>query len=215
MSGELTRIRNLLGDLEEGPFLTLVEERLAAMDDPMAVVDACRDGMEIVGKRFADQEYFVSDLIVSAELFNSAMKILAPKLPAEKDGGSKTKVVVGTVQGDIHDIGKNIVVAMLRCNGFEVYDVGIDVPPKVFVDKVKETGATIVGLSGLLTVAFGSMEEVIKALDEAGLKDKVKVMIGGGMIDDFVRAKVGADAWGRDAMEAVRLTKSFSEAKVK
>lgn len=209
MASDLVRIKDLLADLEEGQFLSLVEERLQANEDPMAIVEACRDGMEIVGKRFADCEYFVSDLIVSAELFNSAMNILGPKLPAT-DSASRTKVVVGTVKGDIHDIGKNIVVAMLRCNGFEVYDVGVDVSTEAFINKVKETGATVLGLSGLLTVAFASMEEVIQRLEEAGLKDKVKVMIGGGMINDFVRDQVGADAWGHDAIEAIKLAESLS-----
>ena len=215
MPGELSRIKKLLGDLEEETLLTLVKERLAANDNPMAIVEACREGMDVVGERFGSQEYFVSDLIVSAELFNEVMNILAPKLPAGGSGGPVTKVVFGTVQDDVHDIGKNLVVAMLRCNGFEVYDVGIDAPARAFVDKVKETGATVVGLSGLLTAAFSSMEATIKALKDAGLRDKVKVMIGGGMVNDFVRVKVGADAWGRDAMEAVKLVKSFSEVKVK
>jgi methylmalonyl-CoA mutase cobalamin-binding domain/chain len=215
MSEELTRIKNLLADLEEETLMSLIEERVAANEDPMAIVEACREGMEVVGKRFASQEYFVSDLIVSAELFNNIMKIIGPRLTAKSDSELGAKVVFGTVEGDIHDIGKNLVTAMLRCNGFEVYDVGINVPPQVFVDKVKETGARVVGLSGLLTVAYPSMAATIKALAEAGLRDKVKVMVGGGMMDDFVCQQVGADAWGRDAMEAVRLTKSFTGEKVK
>ena len=210
MANELSKITNLLGDLEEEPLLALVKERMAANDDPMAIVEACRKGMQIVGERFTACEYFVSELIVSAELFNSVMKILGPKLSAGKAGKPKTKVVFGTAQGDVHDIGKNIAVAMLRCDGYEVYDVGTDVPPKVFVDKVKETGATIVGFSGLLTVAFSAMEATVKALKDAGLKNKVKVIIGGCMVNEFVRNQTGADAWGRDAMEAVKLTKSFS-----
>lgn len=214
MSNELARIKNLLGDLEEEPLLALVKERLAANDDPMAIIEACRDGMQVVGERFAAQEYFVSDLIASAELFNEVMNLISPRLPAGGDGVPKTKVVFGTVQGDIHDIGKNIVVSMLRCNGFEVHDVGVDVSPQVFVDKVRETGATVVGLSGLLTVAFPSMKDTIEALKNAGLRDKVKVMIGGGMVNEFVRDMVGADAWGRDAMQAVKLAKSFSKVKV-
>ena len=177
----------------------------------MAIVGACRDGMEVVGRRFSADEYYVSELIVSAELFNEVMKLLGPKLAATADGGPKIKVVMGTVKGDVHDIGKDIVVAMLRCNGFEVYDVGIDAAPEVFVNKVKETGAAVVGLSGLLTLAFGPMEDTVKALKAAGLK--ARVMIGGGMTNDMVREKVGADAWGHDAMEAVRLARSFSEVK--
>jgi methylmalonyl-CoA mutase cobalamin-binding domain/chain len=213
LSAELVKIKGLLGDLEEDRLLEAVKSCISAGDDPMAIVEACRDGMEEVGRRFSAEEYFVSELIVSAELFNSVMKVLGPGLAAASDGGPKTKVVIGTVKGDVHDIGKDIVVAMLRCNGFDVYDVGIDAAPQVFVDKVRETGAKVVGLSGLLTVAFASMENTIKALRDARLD--AKVMIGGGMTNDMVKEKVGADAWGHDAMEAVRLAKSFSEVKAK
>jgi methanogenic corrinoid protein MtbC1 len=213
VSATLIEIRKQLGELEEDKLLAAVQKSITAGDDPMSIVESCRAGMEEVGRRFSEKEYFVSELIVSAELFNSVMKILGPKLAASADGGPKTKVVIGTVKGDVHDIGKDIVVAMLRCNGFEVYDVGVDAPPQVFVDKVRETGAKVVGLSGLLTIAFGPMEDTIKALKAAGLK--AKVMIGGGMTDEMVREKVGADAWGHDAMEAVNLARKFSGVKTK
>ena len=134
---------------------------------------------------------------------------VTPLLAASEDEALKTKVVIGTVKDDIHDIGKDIVIAMLRCSGYEVYDLGINVPPEEFVNKVKETDAKIVGMSGLLTIAFSSMEETVKALKDAGLN--VKTMIGGGMTNDMVCEKVGADGWGRDAMEAVNLVKTFSE----
>lgn len=213
MSTELTKITTLLGDLEEEQLLQAVDDALSSGSDALSIVEACRDGMEEVGRRFSAEEYFVSELIVSAELFTSVMKNLGPRLEAASDGGPKTKVIIGTVKNDVHDIGKDIVVAMLRCNGFDVYDLGIDVPPQKFVEKVKETGATVVGLSGLLTVAFASMEETVKALRDAGLN--TKVMIGGGMTNEMVRDKVGADAWGHDAMEAVRLARSLSEVAVK
>jgi methylmalonyl-CoA mutase cobalamin-binding domain/chain len=209
MSDDLTRIATLLGDLEEDELLETVEQSLSAGVDPLAVVESCRNGMEIVGKRFSEEEYFVSELICSAELFQSVMDKVTPLLSASDDQGHKTKVVIGTVKDDIHDIGKDIVIAMLRCSGYEVYDLGINVPPEEFVNKVKETGAKIVGMSGLLTIAFSSMEETIKALKDAGLN--VKTMIGGGMTNDLVCEKVGADGWGRDAMEAVNMVKSFSE----
>ena len=209
MSDDLTRITVLLGDLEEDELLETVEESLSGGADPLAVVEACRAGMEVVGKRFSEEEYFVSELICSAELFQSVMEKVTPLLSASDDEGTKTKVVFGTVKDDIHDIGKDIVIAMLRCSGFEVYDLGINVPPEEFVNKVKETDAKIVGMSGLLTIAFSSMEETIKALKNAGLE--VKTMIGGGMTNDLVCEKVGADGWGRDAMEAVNMVKTFSE----
>ena len=209
MSTELARIEALLVDLDEEQLLEVVNNCLEAGDDPMEIVKACRGGMEEVGRRFSTQEYFVNELIVSAELFKSVMQVVGPRLAADESQGPKTKVVIGTVKDDIHDIGKDIVVSMLQCNGFEVYDLGINVPPQTFVDKVKETGAKVVGLSGLLTIAFASMEATIKALRKAA--PDVKVMIGGGMTDDMVCQSVGADAWGHDAVEAVTLAKSFSE----
>jgi methylmalonyl-CoA mutase cobalamin-binding domain/chain len=214
MSGELSKIKELMGDLDEDALLALVKKQLEKGEQPIAIIEACRDGMQIVGERFAAKEYFVSELIVSAEVFNEVMTIIGPRLKST-DGGPKIKVVFGTVKDDVHDIGKNLVVAMLRCNGFEVYDVGIDAPPQAFVDKVRETGATVVGLSGLLTVAFSSMKDTVEALKAAGLRDKVKVMIGGGMVNNFVCETVGADAWGRDAMEAVKLARSLAEVKAK
>lgn len=214
MTVELTRIKDLLGNLEEELLAAAVKERMAAGEDPMAIVEACRDGMGVVGERYSSGEYYVSDLIVSGELFNEVMKILGPGLLSGEDGGARTKVVFGTAHDDIHNIGKDIVVNMLRCNGFDVYDLGVDVPPEAFVNKVRETGATIVGISGLLTTAFASMEATIKALEEAGLHN-VKVIIGGGMVNDLVRAQVGADAWGRNPLEAIEFVKSCSEVKVK
>lgn len=211
MSVELARIKELLVNLEEALLLEAVRRSLLEGEDAMAIVEACRSGMEEVGRRFAAEEYFVSELIVSAELFTSVMTILGPGILTGGDGGHKTKVVIGTVKDDIHDIGKDIVVAMLRCDGFEVYDLGVNVPPHVFVDRVRETGARVVGLSGLLALAFPSMAETVKALRDAGLN--AKVMIGGGMTNEMVRDKVGADAWGHDAVEAVRLAKLFSEVK--
>jgi methanogenic corrinoid protein MtbC1 len=211
MPVNLKRVTTLLGDLEEDQLLEEVEKCLSAGADPMAVVEACRDGMEIVGKKFSEEEYFVSELIYSAELFTNVMKVVSPRLPASADSGQKIKVVFGTVRDDIHDIGKDIVIAMMRCSGFEVYDLGINVPPQVFVDKVKETGAGIVGMSGLLTIAYTSMGETIKALKAAGLN--VKTMIGGGMTNEMVCKKVGADGWGSSAMDAVTLVKKFAGVK--
>jgi 5-methyltetrahydrofolate--homocysteine methyltransferase len=207
---DLERITNLLGDLEVDSLPAAVEGAMAQGADPVAVLDAARAGMDIVGNRFAAQYYFVSELACSAELFNTVLDIIGPELVAKQGDATGPAVVLGTVQGDIHNIGKDLVRAMLAGNGFDVHDVGIDVPPQTFVDKVRETGATVVGLSGLLTVAFPKMEATIQALNDAGLRDRVKVMIGGGMVDEFIRRQVGADAWGKDAMEAVVLAKGFT-----
>ena len=167
---------------KEDKLLEAVGNCLSSGDEPMSIVEACREGMEEVGSRFAAGEFYVNELICSADLFGRVMKVLGPQLSARGSGATKGRVVIGTVKGDVHDIGKDIVVAMLRCNGFEVYDLGVNIPAQQFVDKVRETGAKVVALSGLLTLAFDGMEETVQALKAAGLHPKV--MIGGGMTNE-------------------------------
>ena len=201
-----------LADLKEKEALKIVEARLNAGEDPLKVLDDARKGMEIVGKRFADGEYFLTDLVYSGEILKAITEIVKPKLSKEKKAKRLGKVVIGTVAGDIHDIGKNIVVFMLEVNGFEVYDLGVDIPAQKFVEKLKETGALIVGLSGLLTLAFDSMKKTIQAIKDAGLKD-VKIMIGGGQTDEEIKEYTGADAYGKDAMAGLALAKKWAGAK--
>jgi methanogenic corrinoid protein MtbC1 len=198
-----------LADLKEKEALKIVEDRLNAKEDPLKILDDARKSMEIVGKRFSDGEYFIPDLMYSGEILKAITEMVKPKLA--KAAGSKKlgKVVFGTVAGDIHDIGKDIVVFMLDVNGFEVHDLGIDVPVQKFVDKIKETGAPIVGLSGFLALAFDSMKETVAAIEKAGLRGKVKIMIGGGQMSDEVKKYTGADAYGKDAMAGVNLAKKW------
>jgi 5-methyltetrahydrofolate--homocysteine methyltransferase len=166
--------------------------------------------MEIIGKRFEEGDCFVPELILAGEVMKEITAKVKPLMQEQTAGVNKLgKVIFGTVQGDIHDIAKDIVAFMLDINGFEVHDLGVDVPPAKFVDKVKETGAGIVGLSGFLTLAYDPMKETVAALKAAGLND-VKVMIGGGQIDDQIRVYTGADAYGRDAMTAVSLAKQWA-----
>ena len=206
MAGDLV---NLLADLKEQEALKVVKERLNKGEDALKILEDARKGMEIVGKRFAESQYFIPDLVYSGEILNAVSELVKPKLT--KAAGTKKlgKVVFGTVAGDIHDIGKDIVVFMLDVNGFEVYDLGVDVPVQKFVDKIKETGAPVVGLSGFLTLAFDSMKQTIEAIKSAGLRDKVKVMIGGGQITEEVRKYAGADAFGKDAMAGVSLAQKW------
>jgi len=201
-----------LADLKEKESLKIAGARLNAGEDPLKVLDDARKGMEIVGKRFADGEYFLTDLVYSGEILKAITEIVKPKLSKEKKAKRLGKVVIGTVAGDIHDIGKNIVVFMLEVNGFEVYDLGVDIPAQKFVEKLKETGALIVGLSGLLTLAFDSMKKTIQAIKDAGLKD-VKIMIGGGQTDEEIKEYTGADAYGKDAMAGLALAKKWAGAK--
>ena len=206
MSGELTKA---IAELEENEALRLTKEKLERGEEPRLILDDSRSGMEIVGKRFSEGTYFLPELIFSAEIFKEITKIVKPRLKKDASPKRLGKVIIGTVAGDIHDIGKDIVVFMLDVSGFEVFDLGVDVPPKKFVEKIRETNAPVVGLSGFLTLAFDSMKETVGAIKAAGLRDKVKIMIGGGQIDDEIRKYTGADAYGKDAMAAVSLAKTW------
>ena len=204
---------NTLADLKEQEVIKIVKDRLSTDEDPLKIMEDARKGMEIVGKRFSESEYFIPDLVYSGEILKAVTELVKPKLAKAAESKKLGKIVFGTVAGDIHDIGKDIVVFMLDVNGFEVHDLGVDVPVQKFVDKIKETGAPIVGLSGFLALAFDSMEETVEAIKAAGLRDKVKIMIGGGQITEEVRKYTGADAYGKDAMAGVTLAKKWASAK--
>jgi methanogenic corrinoid protein MtbC1 len=206
MSGELAK---LLSDLKEPEALEFVDKALSEGDDPEVLLGEAKEGMNIVGERFANETYFIPDLVFSGEILKGVVKRLEPHLKKGEAAERLGKVIIGTVAGDIHDIGKDLVVFMLDVNGFEVIDLGIDVPVQKFVDAIKETGSTVVGLSGFLTLAFDSMKETVEAIDKAGLRDKVKIMIGGGQINEQVRGFTGADAYGKDAVEAVKLARGW------
>lgn len=206
MAKDLT---NALADLKEQEALSIVEERLKKGDDPFKILEDARKGMEIVGKRFANSEYFIPDLLYSGEILKGVSELVKPKITQEGEVKKIGKVVFGTVAGDIHDIAKDIVVFMLDISGFEVYDLGVDVPKEKFVEKIKETGAPVVGLSGFLTLAYDSMKETVDAMKAAGIRDKVKVMIGGGQITEDIMKYAGADAYGKDAMDAVKFSKQW------
>jgi len=204
---------NSLADLKEEEVIKIVEDRLKAKEDPLKILEDARKGMEIVGQRFASSEYFIPDLVYSGEILKSVTELVKPKLTGVAESKKLGKIVFGTVAGDIHDIGKDIVVFMLDVNGFEVHDLGVDVPGQKFADKIKETDASIVGLSGFLTLAFDSMKHTVEAIQAAGLRDKVKIMIGGGQITEEVREYTGADAYGKDAMAGVTLAKEWAGVK--
>lgn len=205
MSGN---IAVLIAELEEDKTLAEVRKALDEGTDPFSLVEALREGMSVVGNRYEAKEYFLPDLILSAEIFKQSIALIEPHLKNES-ALSKGIVVIGTVQGDIHDIGKNIVATVLRCAGYEVHDLGVDVAPQAFVDKTRETKAGLVAMSGLLTLAFDSMKNTVDALAEAGLRNEVKVIIGGGPVNETVVKYSGADAYGRDPSEAVRLAEQF------
>jgi methanogenic corrinoid protein MtbC1 len=208
MSGDLTK---LLSDLKEKEALELVKKALGEGTDPMDLLGEAREGITVVGERFASGDFFIPELVYSGEILKEIVKLLEPHLGEEKGGTGERlgKVIIGTVAGDIHDIGKDLVVFMLDISGYEVVDLGIDVPVQKFVDAIKENGSKVVGLSGFLTLAFDSMKETIDAIRDAGLREDVRIMIGGGQIDDQVMRYTGADAYGSDAMQAVKLTQGW------
>jgi len=173
-----------------------------------AVTDGMAKGMEIIGEKYEKGEYFLAELIMAGETMKEGMKVLEPYL---KVGDVKKigNVVIGTVRGDLHDIGKNVVVTLLNAAGFDVIDLGVDVSPEKFVEAVKNNNPNIVGMSALLTTTMIEMEDVIKALKDAGLRDKVKIIIGGAPITQEYAEKIGADAAARDAVEGVNICKSW------
>jgi methanogenic corrinoid protein MtbC1 len=187
-----------------------VKEAIKSGEDPFAILTACREGMEEVGKRFETGEFFLSELIYSAEVFKQAGDILEPRLLeglAEAD--SRGAVVFGTPLGDIHDLGKNLVITLMRSQGFTIHDLGVDVPPRRFIDEIQRTDAPILAMSALITPAFVSMKEVISLLEEKGLRERTLVIIGGGVTTEFARQEMGADAQTLDPTEAIQLCKEY------
>jgi len=200
---------DLIVDLSEKEAIDLVQKKIDAGEDPLKILEQIRIAMAKVGEKFENKEFFLPDLIMSGEILRRITEVIEPKLTSGGKVQSIGKVVLGTVFGDIHDIGKDIVKFMLETNGFEVYDLGVSVPKEKFVKKIKEVNAKIVGLSGFLTLAYDSMKETIEEIKKAGLREKTKIMIGGGQMNEDVRKYVGADSYGKDAIEAVALAKEW------
>lgn len=196
-------------NMKEDEAVSITNELIEGGGDPVKILDACREAVGIVGKRFEEGTYFLPELIMAGEMLSEISKIVKPKLQGTQESKKAGKVLIGTVEGDIHDIGKDIVTFMLDVSGFDVLDLGIDIPPAKFVEAIKDFQPEVVGLSGFLTLAFDSMVETVKAIKDAGLRDKVKIMIGGGQIDEVIKEYTGADAYGLDAMAAVNLTKEW------
>jgi len=201
-----------LADMNEDDAFALAKKMLLEEGaNPIRVLELCREAMDVVGKRFEQGEYFLPELVLAGEMLENIGAIAKPLIKQGPGGEPKklAKVLIGTVHGDLHDIGKNIVTFMLDINGFEVKDIGIDVPVKTFLDEINDFKPDVVGLSGFLTLAFDSMKETIAAIQDAGLRDKLKIMIGGGQVDEAVRSYTGADAYGTNAIEAVSLCRNW------
>ena len=203
------RLVNAISDMQEEEAIRLVKEMLDSGTSPQEILDASREAMTIVGNRYERKEYFLPELIIAGDLLKEIGALVKPRLKAAGAGKTLGKVLLGTVAGDIHDIGKDVVGFLLDVNNFEVKDIGVDVPAEVFVEKVREFKPNVVGMSGFLTQAFDQMKRTVAALQDAGLRKGVKIMIGGAIMDATVAQYVGADAYGADATAAVKLAKSW------
>jgi dimethylamine corrinoid protein len=196
-----------VGDLEEDKALILVQDKLAKGETALAILEELQAGMGIVGERFESGEYYLSELIYAADIFKKASAPLQEELKsvAQKTLGT---LVLGTVKNDIHDFGKDIVATVMSSNGIKVIDLGVNVEHQAFVDAIKESGATLVGLSCLLTTVFEDMKETIQAIKDAGLRDEVTILIGGGPVDEATKQFVGADYYCKTAQDGVIAAKS-------
>lgn len=206
---DLTELTRSMADLDKKRVLGLVEEKLKGGILPLEIVKELNDGMIEVGNRFTACEYYISELMFSSHIYKEIMTTLEPLLGQAEPSKTVGTVVIGTVKGDIHDIGKNIVVTLMRNAGFKVIDLGVDVPADRFVETLKETGAKVVALSCLLNLAIMEMKNVVDALIAAGTRNKIKVIIGGQPIDDKICEYIGADYYGVDAPAGVRFCKEI------
>ncbi|MFB0537206.1 MAG: B12-binding domain-containing protein [Anaerolineae bacterium] len=202
-----------IADMREEEALKLVKEMVEGGAEPMAILDAAREAMAIVGQRYEEGTYFLPELLLAGEMLNQITDMVKPELAKMPEVKRLGKVLIGTVAGDIHDIGKNIVTFMLDANGFDVLDLGVDVPAQKFVEAIRDFQPQVVGLSGFLTLAFDAMKETVEAIKSADLRDGVKIMIGGGQVNDKIQEYAGADAYGKDAMAGVSLAKKWVGAK--
>jgi len=208
--GAKEELLQAIAELEEEKSYTLVKKVLDEGINPKEIIDILRKGVEIVGERFNKKEYFLTELVMAGEIFQQSAKILESAMKKEAETSkSMGVVVIGTVKGDVHDIGKNIFVTLLQAAGFEVHDLGVDIAAEKFINKVKETKADIVAYSGLLTVALDSMKETTEALKSAGLRKKVKIIIGGLPVDEMWMKEVGADAYTDNAFEGVKIVTNW------
>jgi len=192
-----------LVELERDEVIKALKGRVEEGEDPVGILEQCRQGMTIVGERFQKGDYFLAELMLSAEIFKEAVAILEPYLAKARPSKPLGKVLLATLKGDIHDLGKNILATLLRARGFEVYDLGVDVSPVLVVERVEEIRPEFVGFSALITTAFASMKEAADMLANVGLRDQLKLMVGGGVTTPMVKDYVGADFQTTDAMEGV------------
>ena len=208
---DFEKLTELIIELEVDDIADAVKEALEVDDkDPFDVLNALTKGMDEVGRRYEEKEYYLTELVLAGETMKEAFKILQPALAAADKSGEKVKIILATVKGDNHDIGKNILASLLLSSGFEIYDLGMDVDENTIVEKVKESGATIIGLSSLLTMTVEHIKVVHEALIAAGLRDRVKLIVGGAPLNMELAKKLGADDFADDAVEGVKHIKNLA-----
>jgi methanogenic corrinoid protein MtbC1 len=203
------RLVEAIVQMQEAEAVRLAAEMLANGIDPMTILDDCTEAMGEVGDRFESGDYFLPHLIMGGEILKQISALVKANVKGEIASGDKGRVLMGTVEGDIHNIGKDIVSFLLDVNGFQVRDIGVDAPPEKFVEEIRDFQPQVVGMSGLLTLAYDSMKKTVQAITDAGLRDSVKIMIGGAPTSEKVRKYAGADAYGKDAIVAVTLAKEW------
>lgn len=206
----LQKLSDCVLEMEDELVIDIAQEYIDSEYSALeGILEGLVDGMNRAGKLYDEEEYFVSDLLLCSDAMYAGLGVLRPHITEEEGGRTKHKVVMGVVQGDTHDIGKNLVKIMMETAGFEVYDLGRDVPIQNFIDKAKEVDASIIALSTLMTTTMAGMAEVVKKLEGENLKQQIKVMIGGGPISQGFANKIGADAYSANAVDAVRVAKQL------
>jgi methylmalonyl-CoA mutase cobalamin-binding domain/chain len=205
----MSELANALRDLDEKRVYALVDEKIDQGVSALDIIDECNEGMVAVGELFSEKKYFISQLIFSAEILKTVMNRLDPLLEGTQKKDPIGNVVIGTVKGDIHDIGKNIVNTLLRGSGFEVVDLGVDVSTEKFIEAIKKSRAKVLGMSALLSTTYPEMKNVVNAINAAGLREHVKVIIGGAPVNEQVRQFTGADYYAEDAVTGINLCKEI------
>ena len=205
----MSELTKAMEQLEEDQLMTLVDQRLANGDSALEILGEINQGISLVGELYEKGDYFISQLMFSAELLQNTIEKLKPYMAQDRDSKAFGRVAIGTVAGDIHDIGKNIVGTLLAGNGFEVIDLGVDVPADKFIDAAKDPEIKVVGMSALLSFTYPEMKKVVDAMKEAGVRDKVQIIVGGAPITEDVRIYSGADFWAKTAVDTVNLCKKI------
>jgi methylmalonyl-CoA mutase cobalamin-binding domain/chain len=208
----LGKLSEAIVALDKEGVLGAVKEGIHTNVDPIKLIEEAREGLERVGEEFEKGNYFLMELMRAAQIFKEAASLINPKIQeCYKDITMKGKVLIGTVSGDVHDLGKGIVATLLKCRGFEVIDLGVDTPEQVFVEKIKEHNPQVVGMSGLLTTSIPVMGKTVKAIEEAGLRGRVKVIVGGGVVGEVKTSDIGVDYATSNANEGIRVIEDWIE----